>query len=708
MGDIEVNVGENFSRALAKISYDTNEERTRATENMTAIMERVIRSYNNSYKVGEVGKSGTGVASGNNTSAVSTAVGLLYGYIQSGKTRAMILSSALALDNGFRIVVILTSNINRLVSQTHGDFIGGLPGVKIYSKADIKGKSVDSEAAHITNSLEEEPSYGLVLVCSKGVTVLNQVAELLKKINASKYPTMILDDEGDQASLDTNTASRTKNKPELKSSTIHRLIHEEIRSAMPHSVFVSVTGTPQGIFLQSVGSKSRPSFVHILEAGSGYTGGQIFFKEDNPKAVPYMSIIDADENIRLLEPGNEIPAGLEDAVCLFVVAATAAGIQNGWNEYKMLCHPSVKTADHDTVKDLIGVYVSEIIKALRHPDDEASATIMKKLRSAYKELGKTQSELADFDVICNTAKAGLPRRQLAVINKNTTNDDIRYDNQYNFLVGGNTVGRGLAIANLLVTYYTREPKSATMDTMYQHARMFGYRKKTLPYTRVFLPDSLYQRFHEIYLSDENARAYVKTLKYDNKGNILLKVKPGLGLKPTRSNILDGPRTKTIFPGRQIFPNRPIFKKGEVELRFSEIEESLRRLNPDYDTDQSGLPIDVSDAIKLLGLIKTNATNLWSDKQIPAYLTTFAKQMKTDKVLLRFRTTDRNADDLTDGHLSQGVLAGDRLQQARDGEIPTVWVFKVSGKGKGWDGVDFFYPTIVAPSKLDSSFVFNKS
>jgi hypothetical protein len=47
--------------------------------------------------------------------------GLVYGRIQSGKTRAMIAGTAMAFDNGFRISVVMTSNINDLVTQTHGN-----------------------------------------------------------------------------------------------------------------------------------------------------------------------------------------------------------------------------------------------------------------------------------------------------------------------------------------------------------------------------------------------------------------------------------------------------------------------------------------------------------------------------------------------------------------------------------------------------------
>ena len=47
---------------------------------------------------------------------------LLYGRVQSGKTAAMVLTAALALDNGFKIVMVLTADNVELVRQTSDRF----------------------------------------------------------------------------------------------------------------------------------------------------------------------------------------------------------------------------------------------------------------------------------------------------------------------------------------------------------------------------------------------------------------------------------------------------------------------------------------------------------------------------------------------------------------------------------------------------------
>lgn len=701
----DIKPGKHFQQALSVIDA-TDEERTGMTENTTEILRKIVDNYEQTVGTGYVGAVGTGAI---DTSAKKPApVGLLYGRIQSGKTRAMILSSAMALDNHFRVVVILTSDINRLVGQTHQDFIDGLHTVQIYSKSDLKPDTLESEAAHIAHSLEDE-DYGVVVVGSKGTVVLQQLTEFLTKIGADKYPTIIFDDEGDQATMDTNTSKRSKTNPAIGPSTIHSLVHGEegasLRRAMPYSAFVSVTGTPQGIFLQNADSKSRLSFVHLLEAGEKYVGGRVFFGDQNPAKISYITTIDEDENIRLLEPETTIPAGLQDAICFFVVAATSLGISTGkWLEYKMLCHPSVKQGDHAAVKGLIDKYVTQTIEALRKPTAKESEPIIAKLKDAHGELRKTATDTPAFDEVLKQAKTLLPYRKLFTVNAKSTNDDMRYSKQYNFIVGGNTVGRGLAIKNLLVTYYTRMPKSSKADTMYQHARMFGYRQDTLPYTRVFMPPELYRRFHEIYKSDEEAREYIETNGFDEKGALLLRtVKPGIGLKPTRSNILDAKRVKVIYPGA-IYPNYPVYKRGEVEKVNGKVERLLSKIAPEVLSEEKGeKTISLEEAQKLVKATKTHATNAWSDKQVSNYLQTFAHQLKKETVLLKWRKSDRKPGD--NGYLSQGILFGGELDAGRNHSVPTLWIAKINGAG--WNDVDFYYPTIISPQSL-SPFVFNNS
>jgi len=84
----------------------------------------------------------------------------------------------------------------------------------------------------------------------------------------------------------------------------------------------------------------------------------------------------------------------------------------------------------------------------------------------------------------------------------------QYGPRINFLVGGNILGRGLTIDDLLVTYYLRQAQVSQMDTVLQHARMYGYRESLMPYTRVYLPRQLAILFREIHQSEESLRGIV--------------------------------------------------------------------------------------------------------------------------------------------------------------------------------------------------------
>src|SRR4051812_16491325 len=138
----------------------------------------------------------------------------------------MIASTAMAFDNQFRISVVMTSNINDLVNQTHMDFTSGLPGLKILTKDDALDREVDDVKLYLSKT-----DGCLLIVCSKGNKSLSNVARFLTAIRGVNYPTIVFDDEGDQASLDTNTHKRSKSVVAVGPSPINDIIQSKLRPA---------------------------------------------------------------------------------------------------------------------------------------------------------------------------------------------------------------------------------------------------------------------------------------------------------------------------------------------------------------------------------------------------------------------------------------------------------------------------------------------
>jgi len=690
--------GRFFKATLEALDFEGDVQQKQDTEtNAANIVGAIVRAY--------------GAPEGGAIDPASTPtpppVGLVYGRIQSGKTRAMIASTALAFDNGFRVSVVMTSNINDLVTQTHGDFTSGLDGVMTYTKDDDLGR----EVANVKMQLERGNGRVLI-VCSKGAGSLQNVASFLSQIEAGNYPSIIFDDEGDQASLDTNTARRSRSRVAVAPSTINRIIQDDLKAALPRHVYVSVTGTPQAVLLQSAESTHRPSFITMLPPGRSYIGGDHFFNTEEPEENPHhlIEIVDQDEKAALLNMAAPIPDGLRRSILFFLVAASAAVIKKGLptKGYAHLSHPSLKNNEQACAETRINNFLSEVAEALFEPGE---TEIERELQAAYEDLKTTLGDEAPaFNEIAETIKRQLATRKLLVINTKVKRQGIAYGRGFNFLIGGNTLGRGIAVKNLLVTYYVRDSKVSQIDTMHQHARMYGYRTATLEYTRLFIPRHLYYRFRDIHDSDKDLRAFIEAHKDQLPGSF--PVEYTYNLRTTRPGVLDVGKTDTLRPRMHIFPNYII--APQPERTYNKVMGMIREhFDQTTGTDrevenlaQDGVEITTEDAIKLVKAIKTRSKNTWRDVSIAAVVKKVASHYD-DRVLLRFRTADRRVD--ADGYFTSGAIGGPELAAARAEEIPTLWMISATATPASAiaAGTQFMYPTFVIPEHFPKLFMFNR-
>src|SRR5262245_53391276 len=64
--------------------------------------------------------------------------GLIYGLVQSGKTGVLTVTGAMGADEGYRAILILTSDNDPLYEQTLGRVQEAFPGIDIIGKKDFK------------------------------------------------------------------------------------------------------------------------------------------------------------------------------------------------------------------------------------------------------------------------------------------------------------------------------------------------------------------------------------------------------------------------------------------------------------------------------------------------------------------------------------------------------------------------------------------
>jgi hypothetical protein len=671
----------------------------KAHRDATALLADVVRSYNAEVAVGEVGAGGTGRAS--DTAAVKRCpTGLLYGRVQSGKTVAMICFTAAALDNGFRVVVVLTSDFVKLVEQTAHRF-GALNDALIRSS--LQSDTWEADVEHVRKHVA---SNGVVFICAKNQQRLATLVDFLRKIGAENYPALVLDDEADQATLDTTTAARTSGKANAptKGSAIHRKTvlndapseeGQSIRETLRHHVFLQVTATPYALLLQNIDNPLRPSFSRLLEPGEGYTGGESFFSEDHIEdQTPPLMYVREDESAEILAPAREAPLGLQQAVAFFLVSSAAHLFKDpdtARSGQNFLCHTSHRQLDHDHLAGLIRDFLSRVGDELAPGALAGEGTV--RLHWAYDELKKTVDGLPEFDVLIDTIRRRLPRRDVLIINSATSN--VQFGREMNFLVGGNILGRGLTIESLLVTYYLRKAKISQMDTVLQHARMYGYRRRLMPFTRVFLPEDLALKFHHIHNAEQSLRSQLVATSPSSP----LAVQTLQNLRATRLNVLDTGSLSAFGPGEQVYPARV----STDRKNFDKIAEKL--------ADAFGGSLREDDFVEAPTSVLVDLVRLapYDEESSPRWAPSAMLQLlevltarNGGKGIVYYRKMHRDKKSFTN---RSGALSGAKVKEARGKGVPVLCLFKTTFKGE--DGVEYWYPTLVLPENMPNQ-VFNIS
>ncbi len=666
------------------------------------IVQRLVDSYEAGVATGEVGAGGTGLASNSiprgTTGECPTA--LLYGKVQSGKTRAMIFTAAMCLDNGFRIVVVLTSDNVELVDQTSHRFkvVDGPIWLNSNDRSEWQ-----ADETHIRQHLHRN---GLIVVCSKNGKHQDILIDFLRRINASDFPAVILDDEADQATPDTTRAARSRGgsgAPAYASRTHRRIIRNEkpdelgdsLRQTLRHNVYVQVTATPYALLLQRTTDPLRPAFTYIVEPGAGYMGGEWYFSDDAVEnGSPPLCFVDSNESLLIAgATPTSIPAGLEKAISVFCLAAAHASSNAASGiPYTFLCHTSHRQQDHDHLRNLIGAFLSDLLNGLTAQPVSPRARAL--MRAARAELAKTVTITDDtFSKHLEWLKRRLINRNVAVVN--AKGGDLSVRPGLNFLIGGNILGRGLTLPNLLVTYYLRAARSGQMDTMLQHARMFGYSGKHRNLIRVFLPPVLAQRFRDIVVTEQELRDYLQR----GDASHPVPVRVVRNLRATRRNVLDTSSLSGYRPGQQVYPHDPEFEPHEVRAvhaRITKILETeiLRGPLPTGDWDFVTATLAPVKEIIASVRVRDEDASSWHADAIQAVLEDLSPE-HDGTVAVYIRRNVRN----TGPTLGSGAASGDEQARAQRIGMPVLMLFEQTGE-RGWARCPFWYPTVVFPTAME--------
>ena len=464
-----------------------------------------------------------------NFSFTSHEIGLLFGNVQSGKTGQMFGIICKATDLGFPIFVLLTTDNIALQQQT-------LDRVK----SDLSGYCICGENdAHIfaANNL----MLPTIVVLKKNARVLKLWANILSSTGFMRgNPLFIVDDEADAASLNTLV---NKNRQ----SSINKYL-SIIRNGAASSMYLQVTGTPQAILLQTSASRWHPLFTHYFKPGKSYIGGDFFFhKAKKPDCITFVDDLTAPEH----------------DVVLRHLLVSAHIFASGGTVSNCLIHPSVRQAVH---QQLASTIKAELDWCKTHLAGDFSS----ELKKHYAVLTSSESPKVPFKEIMSVVEKILNNddTKIIIMNGKTDVKSDEYAVGCNFIIGGNTLGRGVTFPSLQTIYYTRTAKKPQADTMWQHSRMFGYDRDP-EMMMVYIDERLYKLFADINATNNAIISQVE------RGFDDVKIYYPEGLNPSRKNVLDTDHVEAISGGTNYYPFSPGNNTTEdissLLANFSEIE-----------------------------------------------------------------------------------------------------------------------------------------
>ena len=565
--------------------------------------------------------------------------GLIYGLVQSGKTGVLTVTGAMGADEGYRTLIILTSDIDPLYEQTRGRVQEAFPGMDVLGKVDMR--EPDTFLQRVKRST-------CAIVVTKNGSILKGLIENLKLGNVRGLPCLIIDDEADQASL--NTKAR---KNDGTQSKINEQI-EELRSFFHKNTYLQVTATPGALFLQNGEHPFRPKFTVLSHPGGDYVGGDDFFKHGVDQLVREFPLEDLTALSPGMQPapGNQMPASLLAALDSFIIGATYKREVQTDQKAAFLCHVSTRTADHKHIVELLHKYKFDLGTGLAAGNQKLIA----RLRLAFDDLASTHQELAaaDFANLIDRVAFLSAGIHVKLVN-GETDEDVALHAPYNLFVGGNKLGRGVTIKNLLVSYYGRHPKTPQADTVLQHARMYGYRRKDIGLLRLWLPPELRTVFSAINEMEHSLRKLIEAHPDEEFRGVYLEN----GLAATRRNVL-APGAIGVYTGGGTYNPAQVLRNDVGAKNTTKIDKMLTDVQDKHYAELS-IP-ELQQLIRLTVPDLNQSEHVWNPMAV-------AESLKQCSDILEQKAgyvyVDRDRDLRKPRRETQGVLSGGEA-----GEVPS--------------------------------------
>lgn len=635
---------------------------------------------------------------GDPNQAINNETGLVIGYVQSGKTLSFTSVAALAKDNNFQLIIIIAGISNPLSNQTYLRMKKDLrEEIRFDRKWLIINEADLNELDTIEIKLEQwkdntyskdECSTILITVKKNGSRLAN-LTNLLRELNLENVPTLIIDDESDQASLNTRARANARDGEDVnegQASTIYKRI-TDLRSVIPNHTFLQYTATPQANLFINIMDRLSPNFIKLLTPGSGYTGGDAFFIQ-NPNLVKRIPNNEIPSNHNTI---NEPPESLLLSLKIFFLGVVAGEIKKDQRNRTMMIHPSRLTNSHNTYFSWIRNVCESwkrLLTSTDQADNDEKNELLREFKDAYNDLNLTVSDLPSFEELTNTRLVhSIRNTRIMEINASRgKTPEIRWSDFYShILVGGQAMDRGFTVEGLTVSYMPRPLATGQVDTTLQRARFFGYKGSYLGFCRVWLDNANIEAFRAIIEHEEDVRQRLEEFDVNNKHLNEWDREAVLDqmLRLTRPNILYNDIDRDYFGQEWFIVGAPHDTENLIPFNKSVVFEFANNHINSFAINQghaertdlqkhleAELPLEASLKQLLNRLKFTRETDSQTYSSLRGLLNSYLQENPTETCLVYLISSKIENNTIVQTTRQRRLNQNDNIQQLFQGEQPT--------------------------------------
>lgn len=465
--------------------------------------------------------------------------GLVFGFVQSGKTLNYTSVANAAMDTGYDIIIILAGATNVLRKQTqervNSDVIGwdgsNVIGVGDFEDdlakrpislttidGDFNNKVADQQLQGVNLSNVSTP---VIAVIKKNVTPLKNLNKWLKAQNKfGQIPKSILliDDESDYASVNTKSTEDP--------TAINKGLREMLNQFQV-STYLAITATPFANVLinyktehEDFGEDLFPrSFIWSLNKPSTYTGvSQIVIDSfiniyDCGTFIPEDSKISTCGDILKKKSDSafqDLPYFFDDALGKFFLDALRLRINRpDQDDVSMMVNISRFTKHHEQIAGFIETIKDRLIDNIRSlQPSQFTNPILNLIERNASDLIQEFGEEDFWDLILSQL---LSVKVIGVHMNSKAEIEFSEGKKLNFiLVGGLSLSRGFTIEGLITSVFLRSTR--TYDALMQMGRWFGHKKHILPYVSLFTTPEIQIRYEIIEEATNDLLSQINTMR----------------------------------------------------------------------------------------------------------------------------------------------------------------------------------------------------